>query len=219
MADPLSITASIIAVIQATDYVLTSCQSYIGRVKNAAADVDKVFQETSLLKGIFLNLQELAQDEPDNERLKDLVCPGGPVTICKEALGDIHAKLQKHVSQSGLTTTRKLLWPFESKKLDEILERIRMQKPNLLLSLEADSANISREIRSGVKDIQISLESTHMKEKKEKILDWLQPHDPREKHSNSRRVHEEGSNQWVLNHPEFKSWTEEPREHIWVSML
>jgi hypothetical protein len=218
MADPLSITASIIAVVQATDYVITSCQTYVGRVKNAAADIDKVFKEASLLKGIFLNLQELAQEDPDNERLKDLIGPGGPVAICNEALSAIHAKLQAQASQARLTTTRRLLWPFESKKLDEILERIREQKPNLVLSLETDSANISRDIRNGVRDVQSTLESTHMKEKREKILDWLQPNDPKEKHSTSRRAHEEGSNQWVLEHPEFLTWTKKPRQNIWVSV-
>jgi hypothetical protein len=66
MADPLSIAASIITVIQVTDQVLTCCYTYVGRVKSATADIDRAVQETSLLKGLLLNLYELAQDEPNN---------------------------------------------------------------------------------------------------------------------------------------------------------
>jgi hypothetical protein len=217
MADPLSVAASIITLIQATDYVLTCCYTYVGRVKNAEVDIDKVVQETSLLKGLFLNLHDLAQDEPENERLKDLISQGGPLSICKEALGEIERKLKS--PSSKLTTSRRLLWPFDSKKLDEILERIRKQKPTLLLSLSIDNADISREIKSGVKDIQIALESAQFQEKREKILDWLRPNDPKEKHLNSRRVHEHGSNQWVLDHPDFLKWRTDPRQNIWVRIV
>ena len=114
MTDPLSVAVSIITIIQATDHVLTCCYTYVGRVKSAAADIDRAVQETSLLKGLLLNLYELAQDEPNNEKLKSLVAPAGPLSICTKALKEIEAKLQPGLTK--LTAKQRLLWPFESKK-------------------------------------------------------------------------------------------------------
>lgn len=217
MAEPLSIAASIITVVQVADQVLTCCYSYVGKVKSAAADIDKAVQETSLLKGLLLNLYELAQDESDNERLKALVAPMGPLSICAEALEEIEAKLRS--VSTKLMIRRRLLWPFESQKLEEILERIRKQKPVLILSMVTDTADISRRIQTGVRDIQNSLESVQSQEKREKILNWLRPNDPKDKHLTSRRKHEQGTNQWILNHPMFLKWTQEAKQHIWVSTI
>jgi hypothetical protein len=216
MADPLSIAASIITVIQATDQVLTCCYAYVGRVKSAAADIDRAVQETSLLKGLLLNLHELAQDEPNNERLKSLVAPAGALSICTEALEEIETKLQP--GSTKLTAKRRFLWPFESKKLEEILECIRKQKPALLLALATDNMDVTRKIQNDIKDIQNCIESAQLHEKRERILNWLRPNDSKDKHMTSRQEHEEGTNQWVLDNPKFRKWTQEPRQNIWVSI-
>jgi hypothetical protein len=65
----------------------------MGRVKNAAADIGRAVQETSLLKGLLLNLHQLARDEPDNQRLETLNAPAGALSICMEALMEIETKL------------------------------------------------------------------------------------------------------------------------------
>jgi hypothetical protein len=214
MSDPLSVVANIIAVIEATDFVLTRCYTYIGRVKNATAEIDRLVLKISLLKGIFSNLHELANGDPYSKTLQDLIRPGGPMAVCTQSLAEIQQRLE--ASSTKPIAQRKLLWPFEAKKLDEILGRIRQQKPTLLLCLATDNANISRDIRSGVDDIQDILEFTQRNEKLDKILDWLQPFDPSQKHSDARKAHEYGSNQWVLEHPEFLPWTRDAGRNLWV---
>jgi hypothetical protein len=216
MADPLSFAASILAVIQITDEVLTRCYIYVGRVKSAASEIDRTVQESSLLKGLLLNLHQLALEEPDNPRLETLVAPAGALSICTEELKKIEAKLQP--LSKTLTTKRRLLWPFESKGLEQILERIRLQKPALLLALATDNLDATRKIQDGVKNIQASLDSAQSQDKREKILTWLRPLDPKEKHIISRQEHEEGTNQWILDHPDFRKWLEESKENIWVSL-
>jgi len=214
MSDPLSIAASIIAVIQITDQVLTSCYTYVGRVKTAAADIERAVQETSLLKGLLLNLRQLAEDEPNNPRLGCLIAPSGALSICTDALEEIRAKLEPR--STALTARQRLLWPFESKRLEQILERIQKQKPTLLLALMTNDVDVTRKIQAGVKDIQSSLESVRLHDKQEKILTWLRPNDPKDKHMISRQEHEEGTNQWVLDHPKFRKWTQGPRQHVWL---
>jgi hypothetical protein len=215
MSDPLSLAASIIAVVQLTDLVLTSCYTFVGKVKSAAADINKIIHEISLLKGIFLNLHELGDEDRGGDGLKALIGPDGPVSICLEALREIEVKLQP--ASTILTTKRKIFWPFESKKLDEILERVRNQNPALLLALSADNATLTRDIQDDVRNIQGSLELMEMQQRREKIITWLHMIDPNSKHRDSRRVHEEGSNQWILELKEFCQWRDTPGENIWVS--
>jgi predicted transglutaminase-like cysteine proteinase len=217
MADPLSIAASIITVVQVTDQVLTCCYAYVGRVKTAAADIDRAVQETSLLKGLLLNLLGLVQDEPDNERFNSLVAPAGALSICTEALKEMEMKLRP-TKQTRLTAKERLLWPFESKKLEEILVRIDRQKPAILLALATDNLDTTRKIQTGVEDIQSSIESAHLHDKREKILNWLRPNDPKDRHTICRQQHEDGTNQWVLDNPDFREWTHKPRRNIWVSL-
>ena len=215
MGDPLSLAASIIAVLHLTDQVLTSCYTFVGKVKSAAADVNKIVHEISLLKGIFLNLHQLGDEDRGGDALKALIGPNGPVSICLDALREIEAKLQP--ASTILTTKRKILWPFESKKLNEILERVRNQNPALLLALSADNATLTRDIQDDVRTIQSSLESMQVQERREKIISWLHMNDLKNKHRDSRRVHEEGSNQWILELKEFCQWRDAPGENIWVS--
>lgn len=217
MADPLSIAASIITVVQVTDQVLTCCYAYVGRVKTAATDIDRAVQETSLLKGLLLNLHSQVQDEPNNERFKSLVAPTGALSTCAEALKEMEMILQPTRTKK-LTTKEKLLWPFESKKLDEILLRIEKQKPAILLTLATDNLATTRKIQTGIEDIQNSIEFAQLNDKREKILDWLRPNDPKERHTICRQQHEEGTNQWILDNPDFREWTNEPRRNIWVSL-
>jgi hypothetical protein len=144
-----------------------------------------------------------------------LVAPAGELSLCTEALKEIETKLQP--GSTKLTTKQRLLWPFESKKLEEILERIRKQKPGLLLVLATDNLDVTRKIQNGVKDIQNSFESAQLHDKREKFLNWLRPNDPKDKHMVSRQEHEEGTNQWVLDDLKFGKWMQEPRQNIWVS--
>jgi hypothetical protein len=211
MADPISLAASIITLVHVTDSVLTSCYTYIGRVKAAAAEIEKAVLETSTLKGILLNLHELSLNEPDNASLQVL---SGPLAACLATLKDMETRLRP--LSEKLTTKRKLIWPFEARKLDELLGRIREQKPQLMLTLAVDAADLSRQIRTGVEDIKLSLEYTQLREDRENILRWLHPNDPKAKHMKCREDHRAGTNKWVLDHHLFNKWFTQPQGLLWA---
>jgi hypothetical protein len=152
-------------------------------------------------------------DEPNSENLKLLQ---GPLSVCSAAIKEMETKLRP--ASEKLTTRRKLMWPFESKKLDEILARIQEQKATLSLALTTDSAYISRQIHAGVEDIKLSIQSAETREKREKILTWLHPNDPKSKHLKCRHDHRAGTNKWVFEHEMFKTWLSEGQSVLWVSL-
>jgi hypothetical protein len=106
------VAATIVTIVQLTDTILATCYAYTGKVKNAAAGVDKVIQELSVIKGIVLNLHGLAKQKASAENLTSLCGPNSPVSVCLTALQEINDKLEK-IAKSH-SARQKLLWPFES---------------------------------------------------------------------------------------------------------
>ncbi|KAI9779165.1 MAG: hypothetical protein M1839_007700 [Geoglossum umbratile] len=215
MADPISLAASIITIVHVADAVLTSCYRFVGKVKSAAADIDRIIHEAGSLKVILLDLCDLADEGGSSlPNLKALAEPNGPLAVCSKALKELEAALAAAIKPLG--GPRKLLWPFQSKKVDEILESIRKQKPSLALALATDNIHATRAVQDGVKSIQQSLELTQLRERREKILRWLLWNDPKEKHSTSRRLYQKGSNQWILDSDALKRWKTTPGQSLWL---
>ncbi|KAI9783658.1 MAG: hypothetical protein M1839_003506 [Geoglossum umbratile] len=206
MADPLSVAASIVALLTLTETVLTSCYRYVGQVNNAAADVDRVIRETGGLKVILLDLKGLV-DEDGASRLSSLCGENGALTSCIQSLQELESRLLPAARPMSLR--RRLLWPFESKKVDEILSNIQKQKPTLSLAL------IGQNLRA-THAVQDSFEQSHVREEREKVLNWLWCTDPTVKHLASRRLHQPGSNHWVLESNAFKGWKQNRGHTLWL---
>jgi len=209
MADPLSTAASIIAVLQLTETVLTSCYRFVGQVSNAAAEVDRIIREAGSLKVILLDLESLAGEDGGSRlsSMNSLCGENGALTVCIKSLQELASKLSPAVGPMSLR--RRLLWPFESKKVDEILDNIQKQKPTLLLALAGDNTRATLAI-------QESLERSQLREEREKILNWLRSTDPTVKHLMSRRLHQPGSNHWMLESDAFKKWKQTSGHTLWL---
>jgi len=59
--DPVSSVASIIAVLQLSEAVLSSCYRFVGKVKDAASDIDRVIHQIGYLTTILQHLKNLAE--------------------------------------------------------------------------------------------------------------------------------------------------------------
>jgi hypothetical protein len=94
MADPLSISASIIAVLQLTSTVI----GYISEVSTASKDRQRVLLEVSSTQGILSALKGLGENAgwPSSWTLtvQSLNVPGGPPEQFKTALERLASKLK-----------------------------------------------------------------------------------------------------------------------------
>jgi ankyrin repeat domain-containing protein 50 len=209
--DPLSLAASIAGLLALTESVLTSCYHFVGKVNSAAADVDRIIREAGGLKVILLDLKSLV-DEGGSSKLpsvNSLCKEDGALTACFKSLEELVSKLAPSGAGGPMSLRRKLMWPFESKKVDEILANIQKQKPTLLLALMSENLDTTR-------TIQDSLEESKLLEKREKILNWLSRADPTTKHTASRQLHQPGSNHWILELSAFEAWKRTPGHTFWL---
>lgn len=135
--DPLSISASITALLQLTSTVI----QYVDGVKGAAEDRRKIFSELASVNVILLNLQGHAdkakQGDQWSSTLQSLNVPEGPLDQFQRALEHLSSKLAPPAR--GLKKLGKaIIWPFQKEEIKEILCSIERQKALLNLAIQND---------------------------------------------------------------------------------
>ena len=135
--DPLSITASITALLQLTSTVI----QYVNGVRGAAQDRGRIVSELAGVNSILLILQDEAdRDEQDDQwssTFESLNRPEGPLEQFRKALERLSSKLAPPAT--GLKKVGKAIsWPFQKEEIKEILSSIERQKALLNLARQND---------------------------------------------------------------------------------
>ena len=136
MADPLSISASITALLQLTSTVM----QYINYVKDASKERLRIRDEISstsfLLYMLNDHVQQAQSGEPWLSTVRSLNMPKGPLEQFKRALEQLASRLEP---SKGLKRVGKALaWPFQTEEIKEILSTIERQKSLFDLALQND---------------------------------------------------------------------------------
>lgn len=154
MADPLSATASIIAILQLSAKIL----QYLRAVSGASNDRNKLILEISSLRGILQTLQDTLKDASMTTwapTLHSLADSDGPLALVEAALKEIARKVGKHSrTSSGIKSlASSVSWPFKEREVEKLLGVIERQKSLLLLAFDNDHVALSKSIHSNTKVI------------------------------------------------------------------
>jgi hypothetical protein len=130
MADPLGISASIIAVIKLTGTVV----QYINNVKSASEDPQRILNELFGVTGVLHHLKDLAEKLQYRTTwtlsLDSLYVPLGQLN---KALDRLAAKLAP--SHGIQKLERMLIWLFQKAEILEILNMMERQKSIFIIAL------------------------------------------------------------------------------------
>lgn len=136
MADPLSVTAGIIAALQLSGVVV----QYLTAVSDASEDRQRLVFEVSSIRGLLSSLRDLAEGPQHggswNTTLTTLATPNGPLDQFKNALKRLESRLAP-VAGSG-KIWKALTWPFEKGEVKDFLQVIERQKTLFSLALQND---------------------------------------------------------------------------------
>ena len=133
--DPLSITASISALLGLSSTVIT----YLNDVRGASADRGRILSEIASVNSIFFILQDLADQQNDTSSLtfQSLNLPKGPLDQFRMALERLSSGLAPPA-----TPLKKLgnavTWHFKKGEIEEILSSIERLKTLLTLVRQQD---------------------------------------------------------------------------------
>ncbi|KAF2257612.1 hypothetical protein CC78DRAFT_482883 [Lojkania enalia] len=134
--DPLSVTASIIAILQLSAKVL----EYLNDVKDASKDRTQCALEISNLYNLLFSLRaQVEEGDATNEwytALQALAVENGPLDQFKQALETLQARITDggRLKKAGDI----LMWKFKKEEIASILGRIERLKTLVELALQRD---------------------------------------------------------------------------------
>ena len=134
--DPLSVTASIIAVLQLSAKVL----SYLNDVKDASKDRAECAVEASSLYSLLLNLRFRLEggdaSQPWYVAVRALAVENGPLDQFKQALQTLQARMTDggRLKKAGDA----LMWKFKKEEVAGILARMERLKTLVEIALQMD---------------------------------------------------------------------------------
>ena len=142
--DPLSVTASVIAVLQLTQTAV----SYLNDIKNASKDQRKYTVEASNIFWLLTCLKNRLEDASDKDlegpwynTVRALAVENGPLDQYMAVLERLVAKTRP---KDGAAEARyKLLWTFRSAEAAQILENIERLKTLIIIALEMDHLSVT----------------------------------------------------------------------------
>ncbi|KAH7382754.1 ankyrin repeat-containing domain protein [Phaeosphaeria sp. MPI-PUGE-AT-0046c] len=213
--DPLSVLASIIAVLQLTNKVI----GYLNDVKDASKERARCAVETSNLYSLLTNLRFRLEDEdvenPWFVAIRALAVENGPFDQFKEALELLQDRMtsgRSHLAQF----TEPLVWKFKKQEVDRILQSIERLKTMVAIALQNDHFKLSQAIKNdtglikthmstveaGIESIHLDRDRTHL----DNLRKWLSQTDFPNQQSDILRRRHQRTGQWFLDTPEFADW-------------
>ena len=153
--DPLSITSGIIAVLQ----LASSVVSYLGAVKDASDDRQRLIAEIGSITGFLFILKEAPNDSSD--ALNSLRVANGPLDMFKAALSELASKLRPADGGGLKKAGKSLLWPFQKSEVNNLLHRIERLKGIFILALQNDNTQLTRRMAEDMDGMRQSLTYVH----------------------------------------------------------
>ena len=134
--DPLSVTASVIAVLQLTGEVI----AYLNNIKNAPRECQECTIEVSNLQSLLINLRYRLEQEyigdPWCTAVRALNIENGPLDQYKQCLEQLLSKVD--IQSGAQKVKRRLLWKFSKAEVSSIPGRIERLKTLVSIALEMD---------------------------------------------------------------------------------
>ncbi|KAI9878518.1 MAG: hypothetical protein M1830_000699 [Pleopsidium flavum] len=215
--DPLSISASIVALLTLTGTVV----QYLNSAKGASEDRQNILLEISSVSGLLYQLRDLAErtewEDSWSKTLKSLSVPKGPLEQFKKVLEILASKLKPVVGWKK--AGKAVIWPFQKGEIKDILCTIERQKTLFGLALQQDHLGLSRAIKNGVTEIQAGVTELRVAQNNtdcEKVLRWLSTTDASTNHNAARIKHEPSTGDWFIHSEKFNSWWDNASQTLWL---
>jgi hypothetical protein len=224
--DGLSVAASIIAVLQISESVISACYQYYKTAKGARKDILEVISMVKDLKSTLDTIRFLLDDDDgdvEDARLPLLKSLEPSFTACEEAMRDVAQRLGIELSSEldagtlKISRKKKATWPWKEKEVAKILQSIEKFKTIFILALNGETLQVVRAIQDSVKEVSESIQKMTISDRHKRILKWLKSSDPSVNHNAARKKHEPTTGDWLLESEIFTNWRQGTRTSLWLN--
>lgn len=227
--DPLSITASLIAVLQISGTVISALYKYRNGVKSATKDAARIITELNSLRSILENLLQAVEKEDSKassrgggSRLANfqaLTQPNGELKRCQADLEAVSVKLggdDAALLSDQKKMRRALVWPFKEKDVEKLLQGVQKAKGTMQFALSADQTALTLDIHEGVSNLARQFAASSLDQRRQRIRDWLGAPDPFPNHTAARKKKQPLTGDWFLGGKMYGSWRSSPGSFLWL---
>ncbi len=219
--DPLSVSASVIALLQLTSTVL----GYLSDVKEGPKELQRIRLEISSVLSLLIMLQDQAdqaiQGDKFSSSLNSLNVPNGPFQQFHSALDRLASKLAP--VEGWRKVGKAFKWPFEKEEMLEVLNKIERLKALFSLARQNDHIALSKAIKGDIETLhegvhEISLEVTNLRldSKHKEIRRWLSAPDPSSNYNRALKHRHARSGDWFLKSDAYMDWLLESSSLLWL---
>ena len=220
--DPLSISASIAALLQIAGTVI----NYLSDVRDGPKDLQRIRLEVCSILSILIMLQDQlnqAKDDDDSlsSTLMSLNVPDGPFDQFRAALERISLKLAP--IQGWRKLGRAFKWPFDKEEIEDILRIIERQKSIFSLARQNDHIALSKAIQNDVKSVHrttdnISEAVTNLQvdERHKKVHQWLSAPDPSSNYNEALKSRYANTCIWFPETKAYLDWLAKRSSLLWL---
>lgn len=145
----MEVAASIIAVVQLTDRIVSVCRSYIEGVKDYPKDLRVIYLEVKSLAVIFETLRFMDQTDPkDAAILSHLEGHDGPIEGCRKTVEALSSLLSPSATISSSTGTQprnktqkiqdslaSFAWPLKANQAQKLMEELNRHKSTINIAI------------------------------------------------------------------------------------
>jgi len=152
--DPLSVSASIIAILGLADKIIFVCRKYVSSVKDAPDDLRVLLIHLGNLRSVIENLDflhEHGKNVSGSPIVQGLFAAHGPIEGCRKALADLEDLLPTHATtkrgpkrKAVEISLAQLAWPFKEGKVRKLVDQIEKHKSTISLTLTAGIALVAK---------------------------------------------------------------------------
>ncbi|RMZ86707.1 hypothetical protein DV736_g6069, partial [Chaetothyriales sp. CBS 134916] len=219
--DPLSVTASIIAVLQLT----STLTSYIRDVRHATREQRKVAMEASNLNSLLTNLQYRVEDaqssEPWFNQVRLLAIQGGPLDQFKEMLEKMVKQIQSSRKRDQIKSS--LMWTFTQTEVENALNRMERLKSLIQCALTEDVFKLSQAIHGDVEALTTRVDQLHIQlqnhayqDLQRRLEQWLGVPDPSINYRAALEKRHPKTGSWLVKGSQFNDWKSSECSLIWL---
>ncbi|KAL8852053.1 MAG: hypothetical protein Q9221_003078 [Calogaya cf. arnoldii] len=227
--DPLSITASVATVIDATTRIV----SYIVNVNDAPKDLSALRTELQSLRNELEDYVTLSNQYNDNndpgssslpilQRLTDLNGDSSPLVCCQQELETLVKELEKTGGSKGWkgrVTIRRLAWPFKESANYKSLQKIKNLRDAIASGLTRDTAVLAKDTNARIRGVDQQAQSIQDTLSNYQIFGWLSAPDMASNHYQASKKRAAATGRWLIDSPDYIEWKAQPQSLYWLHGL
>ncbi|KPI38988.1 Ankyrin-3 [Cyphellophora attinorum] len=208
--------------------VFMKAGSSVKDIKHAKADHARLSSEASQLYGLLLDLQYRVEatsvDDSCLNKFKLLAQENGPIQQMQNSLEEILKQLPG--PGKGERFIAKVMWPWNKKDADEVLQRIERVKSIVHCAILGDLTAMVTVVHQNINDLTeqvktldlrtVDLKSRSIQDQQHKIAQWLKIPDPSTNYYSALQKRQPGTGLWLLEAEQFGQWLSDTTSLMWL---